>query len=310
MSKLVGIDIGGTSAKIGLFSQDGTMEGFAKVPTAESRGDELPARFVSGLEGLLAANDVAIEDVAGVGIDVPGPVAADGNVTMLPNLELDVVGLVDMLKAAFPQARVAVCNDVNAAALGELWQGSAKDAKDFVLVALGTGVGAGVVVDGKLVAGAFGAGGEMGHLIVNRSETEMCGCGKRGCLEQYASASGVVRVYRHECAECGITPVELDGPTDTLSVFEAYQAGDEAAVAAVSTMCDSLGFALAQVSNVIDPGLYLIGGGLGEGFDLFAHELRSAFRAYCLPSCAGTRILPASLGNKASMFGSAFLAMG
>lgn len=307
MGKVLGIDIGGTSVKVGLFSEKGALEATTKMPTGKIVGEPSCAIVVNQLEEFLEANETAPADITGIGLDVPGPVNADGKVGVLPNVELDAEGLKAALSAAFPHAKLTFANDVNAAALGELWQGAARDASSFVLVALGTGVGAGVVIDGKLVSGAFGAGGEFGHITVDRGETMMCGCGRRGCLEQYASASGVVRSYLRECAGRDIEPVHLDGPTDTLSVFDAYRAGDEAARSAVSLMCDSLGFALAQASVVIDPGLYLIGGGMGEGFDLFADELRAAFRTHCLSTSAGARILPASLGNKAAMYGCAFL---
>lgn len=308
MSKVLGIDVGGTSIKAGLFTEEGALEATAKIPTGEIVDDAAFDSVVCGLERLLESKGASAEDVVGLGLDVPGPVDENGAVGMLPNAEFDAEGLKAALGEAFPRASLAFANDVNAAALGELWQGAAKGADSFVLVALGTGVGGGVVVGGELVLGAFGAGGEIGHLNVNRNESLACGCGRRGCLEQYASASGVVRSYLRECALRDVEPVHLEGPTDTLAVFQAHRAGDEAAKAAVSLMCDSLGYALAQVSVVIDPALYLIGGGMGEGFDLFAGELRAAFRRHCMPTCTEARILPALLGNDAAMYGDAYLA--
>lgn len=309
MDKVLGIDIGGTSIKAGMFSTEGTLEAVTKIPTGEITSEAAFAVVTEGLKKLLTRNGATPDDVTAVGLDVPGPVDDAGKVGMLPNIELDPEGLQAAILRTFPRARLAFVNDANAAALGELWQGTAKDASSFVLVALGTGVGGGVVTGGKLVSGAFGAGGEIGHITVNRDETLSCGCGRKGCLEQYGSASGVVRIYQHECAKRGIEPVPLDGPTDTLSVFKAHRAGDEAAKAAITAMCDALGFALAQISVIMDPQLYLIGGGVSGGWDLFADELRGAFRKYCLAPSVGTRILPASLGNEAAMYGSAFQAM-
>lgn len=309
MGMVLGIDIGGTSIKAGLFTESGTLVSTKKIPTGEIVNEDAFAVVIGGLEELLRSNGTSSFDVVAAGLDVPGPVDDDGRVGMLPNAELDADGLKEAMAEAFPNMTLAFANDVNAAAVGEMWKGAAKGVPSFALIALGTGVGAGVVVSEKLVSGAFGAGGEFGHITVNREEASACGCGRHGCLEQYASASGVVRTYRKECQERGIDAVHLQGPTDTLSIFEAYRAGDEAAQAAISLMCDSLGFALAQVSAVIDPSLYLIGGGMGEGFDLFAQELRTAFRTHCLSTCAGARILPASLGNEAAMYGDAFLAM-
>jgi glucokinase len=309
MDKVLGIDIGGTSIKVGMFSTEGALEAVTKIPTGEITSEAEFAMVTEGLKKLLADNGATPDDVVAVGLDVPGPVDDNGKVGMLANIELDPEGLQAAIKRTFTRANLAFVNDANAAALGELWQGTAKDASSFVLVAIGTGVGGGVVTGGKIVSGAFGAGGEIGHITVNREETASCGCGRQGCLEQYASASGIVRVYKAECAKRGQEPVALDGPTDTLSISNAHRAGDEAAKAAITTMCDCLGFALAQISVIMDPQMYLIGGGVGGGYKLYAEELRAAFRKYCLAPSIGTRILPASLGNDAAMYGSAFQAM-
>lgn len=309
MDKVLGIDIGGTSIKVGLFSPEGELEAATKIPTGEITSEAAFAQVTGGLKALLAERGAVPEDVIAVGLDVPGPVDDAGKVGMLANIELDPEGLQAAISRSFPRAVLAFVNDANAAALGELWQGSAKGTSSFVLVALGTGVGGGVVVGGHLVSGAFGAGGELGHITVRREETRSCGCGRCGCLEQYASATGVVRTYTEECKRLGITPVKLEGPTDTLSVFEAHRSGDEAAKAAIATMCDCLGYALAQMSVVVDPAMYLLGGGVSGGFNLFADDLRAAFRKYCLAPSAATRILPASLGNDAAMYGCAYQAL-
>ena len=309
MDKVLGIDIGGTSIKVGMFSTDGTLEAVTKIPTGEIVSEAAFAVVTEGLKGLLHENGAHTSDVIAIGLDVPGPVDDEGKVGMLANIELDPEGLQAAIKRTFPRANLAFVNDANAAALGELWQGTAKGASSFVLIAIGTGVGGGVVAGGKLVSGAFGAGGEIGHVTVNRDETATCGCGRRGCLEQYASATGIVNSYKRECKKLGITPVKLDGPTDTLSVFNAYRAGDEAAQAAISTMCEYLGYAMAQISVIVDPQIYLIGGGVGGGFKVYAEELRNAFRKYCLAPSVATRILPASLGNDAAMYGCAYEAL-
>ena len=309
MDKVLGIDIGGTSIKVGMFSTEGTLEAVTKIPTGEIVSEAAFAVVTNGLKSLLAENGATPDDVIAIGLDVPGPVDDEGKVGMLANIELDPEGLQAAIKRTFTNANLAFVNDANAAALGELWQGTAKGANSFVLIAIGTGVGGGVVANGKLVSGAFGAGGEIGHVTVNRDETESCGCGRKGCLEQYASAKGIVTQYKKECKRLGTEPVALDGPTDTLSIFNAHRAGDEAAAEAIATMCDYLGYALAQISVVVDPQVYLIGGGVGGGFKLYAEDLRNAFRKYCLAPSVATRILPASLGNDAAMYGCAYQAL-
>ena len=309
MERVLGIDIGGTSIKVGLFSPEGRLDAVSQIPTGEIVSEAAFAVVTNGLKRLLAENGSSPEDVIAVGLDVPGPVDDDGKVGMLANIELDPEGLKAAILHEFSRANLAFVNDANAAALGELWQGSAKGSKNFVLIAIGTGVGGGVVSGGKLISGAFGAGGELGHITVNRDEDVTCGCGRRGCLEQYASAKGIVNSYLRVCEELGTEPVLLDGPTDTLSVFDAHRAGDKAAKKAIDIMCDYLGYAMAQVSVIVDPQAYLIGGGVGGGFNLYAEALRNSFRKYCLAPSAGARILPASLGNDAAMYGCAFKAL-
>ena len=261
MDRVLGIDIGGTSIKVGLFSTEGTLDAVTKIPTGEIVSEAAFAVVTNGLKALLRENGGEPDDVIAIGLDVPGPVDDDGEVGMLANIELDPDGLKAAILREFPRANLAFVNDANAAALGELWQGTA------------------------------------------------CGCGRKGCLEQYASAKGIVNGYKAACEELGVTPVQLDGPTDTLSIFNAHRAGDKAAKVAIDKMCDYLGYAMAQISAVVDPQVYLIGGGVGGGFKLYSEDLRTAYRKYCLAPSASTRILPASLGNDAAMYGCAFQAL-
>jgi len=309
MDKVLGIDIGGTSIKVGLFTPEGELLEERKIPTPALVDDDAFAIVTSGLEKIVTAHDSSSDDVIAIGLDIPGPVADDGTVGFLPNIRLDPEGLIHAISTAHPRASVAFVNDANAAALGEMWVGVARGASSFVLIALGTGVGAGVVVNGRLVAGAFGAGGEIGHITVNPDETLTCGCGRKGCLEQYASATGVVRLYLKECEDRGVTPVEIEHATDTLSVFRALAAGDDCAKIAVDQMCEYLAQAMAQVSCVVDPQMYLLGGGVAGAFATFAPELRERFLAHALPTCKNVAIEAASLGNQAAMYGCAYEAL-
>ncbi len=306
---VLGIDVGGTSIKAGLMSRGGELLGTTKIPTGSIVGQEAFACIVEGLDALVASQGRSAADLLAVGLDVPGPVDDEGRVGLLANVDLDADGLRAALRRAYPAAGLAFVNDANAAALGELWRGSGKGMGSFVMITLGTGVGAGVVVDGRLVAGAFGAAGEVGHLTVNPDEERVCGCGRRGCLEQYASAKGLVWLYRDRCAKTGAHPAPIAHATDAVAVFDAYRRGDEAAVWAVSQMCEKLGFALAQVSAVVDPAVFLIGGGVAGAFDLFGEELARAFRSRCLAPSAAARILPCVLGNDAGMYGVAYEAL-
>ena len=309
MDKVLGIDIGGTSIKVGLFTPEGELLEERKIPTPALIDDDAFAVVTGGLEKIVAAHDSSSDDVIAIGLDIPGPVADDGTVGFLPNIQLDPEGLVHAITAKYPHASIAFVNDANAAALGEMWAGVARGASSFVLIALGTGVGAGVVVNGRLVAGAFGAGGEIGHITVNPNETLTCGCGRKGCLEQYASATGIVRLYLEECERRGVTPVKVEHATDTLSVFRALAAGDDCAKIAIDQMCEYLAQAMAQVSCVVDPQMYLLGGGVAGAFATFAPRLRERFLVHALPTCKNVAIEAASLGNQAAMYGCAYEAL-
>ena len=309
MEAVLGIDVGGTSIKVGLVTPEGELLEERKIPTPALVDAQAYATVTEGIGKILTAHDAAPENVIACGLDIPGPVAEDGTVGFLPNIQLDPEGLVGALTEAFPNATIAFVNDANAAALGELWAGVAQGTSSYVLIALGTGVGGGIVVNGRLIAGAFGAGGEIGHITVNRDEELVCGCGRRGCLEQYASAKGIVRLYLEECEQRGVTPVPVEHATDTLSVFRALAGGDECAKLAVHQMCDYLAQAMALISCVTDPAMYLIGGGVAGAFATFAPELRELFSRYALPTCKDVRIEAASLGNQAAMYGCAYEAL-
>lgn len=309
MDMVLGIDVGGTSIKAGLFTPEGELLEERKIPTPALVDVAAYATVTEGLGKILAAHDATAADVIACGLDVPGPVADDGTVGLLANIKLDPEGFVGALAAEFPNASIAFVNDANAAALGEMWAGVAQGVSSYVLIALGTGVGAGVVVGGRLIAGSFGAGGEIGHITLNRDETRTCGCGRRGCLEQYASAQGIVRLYLEECERRGVTPVNVEHATDTLSVFRALAGGDECAKLAVDKMCDYLALAMSQISCIVDPEMYLIGGGVAGAFATFAPELREKFAEYALKPCKEARIEAASLGNQAAMYGCAYEAL-
>ena len=309
MDMVLGIDVGGTSIKAGLFTPEGELLEERKIPTPALVDAAAYATVTEGLGKILAAHDATAADVIACGLDIPGPVADDGTVGLLANIELDPEGFVGALSAEFPNASIAFVNDANAAALGEMWAGVAQGVSSYVLIALGTGVGAGVVVGGRLIAGSFGAGGEIGHITLNRDETRTCGCGRRGCLEQYASAQGIVRLYLEECERRGVTPVHVEHATDTLSVFRALAGGDECAKLAVDKMCDYLALAMSQISCIVDPEMYLIGGGVAGAFATFAPELREKFAEYALKPCKEARIEAAGLGNQAAMYGCAYEAL-
>ena len=181
----------------------------------------------------------------------------------------------------------------------------------FLLVFVGvvTGVGGGVIVNGDVVSGVVGAGGEIGHMCLNPAEERTCGCGGHGHLEQYSSATGVVSNYLAECKKAGVEPIELTGPSDSKDVFQACREGDKLALAAADTMADYLGRALALIANVVDPEMFLIGGGASASADVYLDKVRERFKQYALSASRETPIKVASLGNDAGIIGAAYVAL-
>ena len=309
-----GIDLGGTTAKIGLFTTSGALLEKWEVATDTSNaGEHILENLAAAVLGKMKEQSIQPEQVEGVGIGVPGPVLDSSIVPIVcanlggwgeRNVSAQLSGLLDGLK-------VLVGNDANVAALGEIWMGAAKGAKNAVMVTLGTGVGGGVVVNGKVIDGVHGAGGEIGHITVNRHETAVCGCGKRGCLEQYSSATGVVRCMKKLLDENPDTPCVLRGTEfSAKDVFDAARNGDALAAREVDEMSDTLGMALANIASTVDPEAFLVGGGVARAGDVLFAPLNKHFQEYAFKSCRETPIKQASLGNDAGIYGAVRLIVG
>lgn len=309
MDLVLGVDVGGTSIKAGVFTTSGELLGETSVRTPELSSEAAYGLVTGSLKDLVASVDMPDPYVVAIGLDIPGPICEDGTIGFLANAVIDLDGVKGAIRSAFPGAFLTVVNDADAAAIGEMWQGAARDYRSFVCCTLGTGVGGGVVVGGNLVLGKNGSGGEIGHITVNPAEQDRCGCGRRGCLEQYASATGLVRLYLKECEECGSQAWPIEHSSDAYGVFKALDGGDEHAKSAISQMCEYLAIAFAQIATVVDPSAFVIGGGVAGSFDVFHDELVERFRAHCLPIQAGTPMVAATLGNQAGMFGSAYEAL-
>ncbi|WP_308615524.1 ROK family protein [uncultured Enorma sp.] len=305
----IGLDVGGTSVKMGLFDEQGELVGRGSVPTPPLIDSDGYAAVTGGITNVLAAASAQVENVYGIGLAIPCPVPADGVIRMQANVQINAPGLEAALKRHCPNATVKFENDANAAAMGELWAGAARGRTSCVFVTIGTGVGGGIVVDGHVVSGIAGAGGEIGHLCMNPDEERTCGCGGKGHLEQYASATGIVTSYLDECEKRGSQPVELEGSSDSRSVFAAAKAGDEAAWAAIDIMCDYLGRALSMIANVVDPEAFVLGGGTSNSSDLFMDRLEASYRRYAITVTADKPIEIASLGNDAGIYGAAYVAL-
>ena len=309
-----GIDLGGTTAKVGLFTTAGDLLEKWEVPTDSSeKGIRILPNLAAAILGKMEEKGLTPDQVEGVGIGVPGPVQKS-SVVPIVCANLGGWGQQDVaanLSALLKGLKVLVGNDANVAALGEIWMGAAKGCRSAVMVTRGTGVGGGVIVDGKVVEGAHGAGGEIGHITVNRHETACCGCGKRGCLEQYSSATGVVRCMKLLLEENPNTPCILRG-TDFAAkdVFDAARAGDPLAAKEVDQMTDLLGLALASIASTTDPEVFLVGGGVSRAGDVLFQPLAAHYKEYAFKSCREIPIKQASLGNDAGIYGAVRLIVG
>ena len=309
-----GIDLGGTTAKVGLFTTAGELLEKWEVATDTSNaGEHILENLAAAVQQKMQEKGLTAEQVEGVGVGVPGPVL-DSRIVPIICANLGGWGehnVSEELSALLGGIKVLVGNDANVAALGEIWVGAAKGCRSAVMVTLGTGVGGGVIVNGKVIDGAHGAGGEIGHITVNPHETATCGCGKHGCLEQYSSATGVVRCMKKLLDENPNTSCCLRGKDfEAKDVFDAARGGDALAAREVDEMTNTLGMALANVANTVDPEMFMIGGGVSRAGDVLFAPLREHFKTYAFRSCRETPIVAATLGNDAGIYGAVRLIVG
>lgn len=299
-----GIDVGGTTVKVGFFETSGALLDKWEIKTNTANGGEaiLPD-IAKTIEEKLSKEGISKDEVQGIGIGVPGPVLNASVVTRCVNLgwgEIDVAGTLSKI-IGLP---VKVGNDANVAALGEMWQGGAKGSSNVVMVTLGTGVGGGIIVDGRIVAGANGAGGEIGHLNVCEDEHEACNCGQHGCLEQYASATGVVRMAKRKLAKISEeTSLHKFEDLTAKDVFDEAKAGDKVALEIVNEVCEILGKALGKIACVVNPEVFVIGGGVSKAGQILIDTVKKYYVPNTFTSCKDARFELASLGNDAGMYG-------
>ena len=301
-----GVDIGGTTCKIGFFDTNGTLLDKWEIKTnTENNGESILSDVAKAVDNKLAQEAISKDDVQGIGIGVPGPVDSQGVVHRCVNLGWGVVNVAEEL-GNLTGLKIKVGNDANVAALGEMWQGGAKGSKDVIMVTLGTGVGGGIIIDSKIIAGYHGAGGEIGHACVNHNEVRPCNCGNHGCLEQYASATGIVRVANDILEESKEdSKMRHVEKLSAKNVLDFYKEGDALAVKTMETVGDILGSTLAVFACVTDPEAIVIGGGVSKAGKPLTDCIQKYYQKYAFPSCKSTPIILASLGNDAGIYGAA-----
>lgn len=311
MKYCFGVDIGGTFIKLGLFTTEGELLDKWEIKTRrEDSSSHILPDIADALLGKIKEKGIEKGDVAGIGFGTPGPVTEDGVAVCPANLDWvnkpvakelsDLTGL---------PCRGG--NDVNVAGLGEMWRGGAKGYKNAVVVPIGTGVGAAIIVNGKVIIGATGAAGEIGHIHVDNEIKEACGCGAVGCVEQFSSATGLVRMAKKMLIETDRKTLLRD--TDEITakaVVDAAKAGDKAADEIFDKFCDYLGYSFAATAAVIDPEIFIIGGGVSKAGQVLVDRVQTYFKKYVWPGRRDVKFALAELGNDAGIYGAASMVIG
>lgn len=303
-----GVDIGGTAVKVGLFNAEGKLLNKWDFATRiTTSGKDILKDAADFINGKILELQLKREDILGIGVGIPGPVKDNGEVLELANLGMGYFNIEEVM-SALTGLKVKAGNDANVAALGEMWQGGGIGYHNLVLITLGTGVGGGIIINGNILAGANGAAGEIGHIYVNEEETNTCGCGKKGCLEQYASATGIVRLAKGILKETD-EPSALRQVNDmsAKTIFDCAKAGDKLALAAVEKACNYLGIALSHIAQVIDPEVFVIGGGVSKAGEILTETVKKYYNRNVMKALKNKEFKLAKLGNDAGIYGSAKL---
>lgn len=301
-----GIDVGGTSIKCGLFKEDGMLVEKWEIPTrTEDKGEHILPDVAETINKKISEKGIDKAEVTGVGIGIPGPTNSRGETSCAVNLYWDFKPVAKEL-SDLTGLNAKAGNDANVAALGEAWKGAAAGAQNVIMVTLGTGVGGGIIVDGRILAGAHGAGGEIGHANICHEETEACNCGNQGCLEQYASATGIVRLAKKALAASGEESILRKAEKlEAKDVLDAFKAGDALAVRVMDEVGEKLGGALGIFAAVVDPEAIVIGGGVSKAGQPLIDCIEKHYKKYAFSLCKDTSMVIASLGNDAGIYGAA-----
>lgn len=300
-----GVDLGGTTVKIGLLSTSGEKVEVWEIPTrTEQNGKYILGDIAKSIRSKMEEKNITDSDVMGVGIGAPGPVDSNGVIYNAVNLGWGKFNLEEELHSIV-KLPVKAGNDANVAAYGEAWKGGGKGYRNMLLATLGTGVGGGIIVDGKILNGATGAGGEIGHIHIEDAEEDNCGCGNHGCFEQYASATGAVRVAKRvlEASDADSKLRHMD--FECKDIFDLAKEGDEVAVEATKKYGDYLGRGLAAVASTINPEIIVLGGGVSKCGEMLFDLLKPSYEKYVFPGCKDVKFALAELGNDAGIFGAA-----
>ncbi|MBR6281101.1 MAG: ROK family glucokinase, partial [Lachnospiraceae bacterium] len=273
------------------------------VTDTSNNGANILKDITDAIYEKMAENNITKDDVQGIGVGVPGAVTPDGVVNRCVNLGWGVVPIEKDL-AEISGMKVRAANDANIAALGEAWMGGGKGCDSVVMVTLGTGIGVGIVINNQIITGHHGAAGEIGHIVVNPDEILECNCGNHGCIEQYASATGIVRLAkRHMDRSQKASPIRDIADLTAKDVFDYAKKKDELSVEIVETVCGLLGKLIAKICNVVNPEIVLIGGGVSKAGNIIIENMMEDFTSEVFHASKDTKIALATLGNDAGIYG-------
>ncbi len=306
---VIGVDIGGTTVKLGLFDVEGKLLDKWEIPTrTQESGSYILPDIAESIQKKLNEKKIESKEVAGVGVGAPGPVDAQGVVHKAANLGWGVFSIRETLEKIL-EMPVMAGNDANVAALGEMWKGGGQGSSDLIVVTLGTGVGGGIIISGKMLTGATGAGGEIGHIHVEDAETEKCGCGNTGCLEQYASATGITRLANRKLQSSSKDSVLRSGEVSAKTVFDAVKAKDELAMEVAEEFGKYLGECLAVIACVVNPEVIVIGGGVSKAGEILIDYIKPHYEKKVFHGSRNVKFSLATLGNDAGIYGAAKLVL-
>ena len=306
---LLGIDIGGTTVKLGLFNDEGDLLYMREIETRKiENGKYILSDITDSINSILEERNIPKEEIVGAGVGVPGPVKDDGTVLGCVNLGWPVFNVSQALEELL-NIPIKVANDANIAALGEMYKGGGKGYEDMIMVTLGTGVGGGVIIKGQVIAGVTGAGGEIGHMNVNPHEKTSCNCGRKGCLEQYTSATGIVRLAREilEKESCDSKLRSIENIT-AKDVFDLAKEKDKLSKKVIEKFSSILGRALSNIACICNPDVFVIGGGVSRAGEMLLNSIKESYLENALYATTDTEFKLATLGNDAGIFGGAKLA--
>lgn len=307
MKYCFGVDVGGTTVKLGLFTVEGELLDKWEIKTyTENEGERILPDVTKAIKEKIAEKKLAADEICGIGVGVPAPVDKNGAIERAANVGWKAKEIKKELEelTGYP---CVIGNDANVAALGEMWKGAGEGEKDLIMVTLGTGVGGGIIINGEIAPSHRGVGGELGHITVNPDEEATCNCGNHGCLEQYASATGVVRIANKLLAasneESSLRAIETVTAKD---VFDAAKAGDHLAVEAVEVLGKYLGLVVANVALTVDPDVFVIGGGVSKAGQVLIDVITKYYHKFAkIIGNNKAKVVLAKLGNDAGIYGAA-----